>query len=158
MELRRASFVRDEARRFISGELVSAFGHMYPDWDIETAIAELSQDHGSGLPLHLFAMDSDSPLGIASIISDDEVTGWENRGWWLANVLVLPQYRAQGIGKSLINAASIIAASAGAKELHLVTDSAESWYLKHGWQTVGTGEVHGHQMQVMRRDLSYLSA
>jgi N-acetylglutamate synthase-like GNAT family acetyltransferase len=99
------------------------------------------------------AIENGQPLGVAAIISDDEVTGWEEKNWWLANVLVFPEHRDRGVGISLVNRAIEIARDSGAHELHLVTDTAESWYAKHGWESVGIGEVHGHQMIVMRLDL-----
>lgn len=124
---------------------------------MDEAVRELLQDEGSGLPLHAVAVDSGVPIAIASVIPDDEVTGWAEKEWWLANVYVMPQYRALGIGTELINYAVGAAEHYGAKDLHLVTDSAEPWYAKHGWATVGIGDVHGHSMAVMRLGLAKIS-
>jgi predicted N-acetyltransferase YhbS len=149
----RTSSVPDETLIFLASNLVAEFGHIYPAWDLVAARSELAEDSGHGLPLHLVAIENGQPLGVAAIISDDEVTGWEEKNWWLANVLVFPEHRDRGVGISLVNRAIEIARDSGAHELHLVTDTAESWYAKHGWESVGIGEVHGHQMIVMRLDL-----
>ena len=150
MELIRARSVDQAPLRVLARALVAEFGHLYPDWKVDAAIVELSQDSGAGLPLHLVTMDDGVPLGVASIIADDEVTGWDGRGWWLANVLVLPAHRGHGIGMELVDRAIKIAAIYGADDLHLVTDTADAWYLKQGWKKIGTGDVHGHPMIVMR--------
>ncbi len=141
----------------IAKNLVAGFGHLYPDWSVTDAVRELLQDEGSGLPLHVAALNSGLPIAIASIIPDDEVTGWAGKEWWIANVYVMPRYRALGIATQLINYAVDVAKNYGAKELHLVTDSAEPWYAKHGWTNVGSGDVHGHSMAVMRLDLGRIS-
>jgi len=141
----------------LATHLVAEFGHLYPDWDVSSAVAELSQDLGNGLPLHIAAVAGNMPIAVASVVSDDEVTGWEEKEWWLANVYVMPQHRGSGIGTQLITRAVDVAKNHGAKELHLVTDSAERWYEKHGWTTAGIGDVHGHSMVVMRLDLTLIN-
>ena len=149
----RCSSLPDITLQFLATRLVDEFGHLYPAWDVVAAVDELSQDPRQGLPLHIAAIEIGQALGVASIIPDDEVTGWEGRDWWLANVLVLPEHRGRGIGKTLIDRAIEIARESGTDDLHLVTDSAETWYLKHGWESIGIGEVHGHEMVVMRLGL-----
>ena len=137
----------------LASYLVAEFGHLYPNWDLADAVLELSQDPGEGLPLHLGAVENRRVVGIVSIISDDEVTGWEE-DWWLANVLVLPEYRGRGIGNRLVDQAVEIARAHGAVSLHLVTNTVENWYLTQGWKTLGPGDVHGHEMVVMHLELS----
>ena len=150
IELIRFSSLPDITLQFFAKHLVAEFGHLYPAWNLAAAIDELSQDPGQGLPLHLAAIEDGRPLGSASITADDEVTGWENQDWWLANVLVLPEHRGRKIGRCLINRAVDIASESGVRDLHLVTDTVENWYLKQGWKRIGFGDVHGHEMVVMR--------
>lgn len=140
-------------REVLATHLVAEFGHIYPEWDVAAAVQELAEDKGHGLPLHLAFVEGDEVLGSTSIIADDEVAGWDEEGWWLANVFVLPQFRGSGIGKELIKHAVDIAHQSGATELHLVTDTVENWYLNQGWKTVGIGDVHGHAMTVMHLEI-----
>ncbi len=153
MKVIRCSSLSRSQLQFLATHLVAEFGRLYPQWDSVIAAEELAQDSGQGLPLHIAAIEDGRPLGVTSVISDDEVTGWESKGWWLANVLVLPEYRGRGIGRVLVDRAIEIASESGARELHLVTDSVENWYLMHGWEPVGVGEVHGNEMVVMHRVL-----
>ena len=62
-------------RQVLAEHLVAEFGHIYPEWNLATAIGELSEDSGHGLPLHLAAIDNDQILAVASIIADVEVSG-----------------------------------------------------------------------------------
>lgn len=153
MRLDRCSSLPDAVLHGLALHLVAEFGHLYPTWNVIQAVEELAQDLGEGLPLHLVAVENDRAIGIASVIADDEVTGWEDKGWWLANVFVLPEFRGRGIGTSLIDRAVEIARESGALDLHLVTATFENWYSKHDWQRVGAGEVHRNEMVVMHRRL-----
>lgn len=154
MKVVRCSTLSDEALRVLATHLIAEFGHLYPGWDLADATRELSEDPGQGLPLHLAAIEDETILGVASVIPDDEVTGWEGEDWWLANVLVLPEHRGRGIGKELINRAIGVARDSGAHDFHLVTETAEAWYEKQGWKNVGVGDVHGHVMTVMLLELT----
>lgn len=153
MRLDRCSSLPNALLHGLALHLVAEFGHLYPMWNVNTAVEELAQDSGKGLPLHLVAVENDRAIGIVSVIADDEVTGWEGKGWWLANVFVLPEFRGRGVGTSLIDRAAEIARESGALDLHLVTDTFENWYSKHDWQRAGVGEVHGNEMVVMHRKL-----
>jgi len=150
MRVVRASELPDSELMSIANNLVTAFGHLYPGWDTSSAAAELAEDVGSGLPLHLVGIENEQVIGIASIISTDEVTGWKDQGWWLANVLVLAGHRDQGVGHLLVANAIEIAKSSHARELHLVTDTAVDWYLRQGWKEAGLCDVHGHPMSLMQ--------
>lgn len=150
MEVARASALPPGVLQFVAIYLAAEFRHLYPEWDSAAAFDELCQDSGDGLPLHILMIENGEVLGVASIISDDEVVGWEDKSWWLANVLVLPEQRNRGIGKRLVASAIDMAKESGAHELHLVTNAAQDWYRWLGWQEVGLGQVHDHQMTVMR--------
>jgi GNAT superfamily N-acetyltransferase len=153
MDLIRADCLDNSMLFILAAHLVSEFGHLYPQWDPGTALQELREDSGSGVPIHVVAIENGEPVGVASIIPDDEVVGWEDKNAWLANVLVLPEYRGRGIGKLLIDRAAEFASESGQSDLHLVTDMAEEWYSRQGWEHVGIGNVHGNLLTVMRFSL-----
>lgn len=149
MDLERTASLDTETVQFLATQLIFEFGHLYPTWDLASAINELREDNGAGIPIHVAAIENGQAIGIASIIPDDEVTGWEGKEAWLANVLVLQEFRNRGIGGELVEGVIEIARENKVRDLHLVTDTAEQWYLEKGWETVGVGQVHGHQMTVM---------
>jgi GNAT superfamily N-acetyltransferase len=149
MDLQRTASLDAETVQFLAAQLVAEFGHLYPTWDLAPAINELREDNGAGIPIHVAAIENGPAIGIASIIPDDEVTGWEGKEAWLANVLVLPEFRNRGIGGRLVEGVIEIARESEVRDLHLVTDTEEGWYLGKGWEIVGVGHVHGNQMTVM---------
>ena len=137
-------------RTLLAHTLIREFGTHYPDWTVDQAADELAA-HGP-LPMSLIALDGDIALGCASLLDDDEVTGWVDR-IWLGNVVVLGTERGRGIGAALVDAIERYAASMGFPELHLVTSTAIDWYERRGWTALGVADVHGHAMTVMRRAL-----
>ena len=137
-------------RTLLAHTLIREFGTHYPDWTVDQAADELAA-HGP-LPMSLIALDGDVALGCASLLDDDEVTGWVDR-IWLGNVVVLGTERGRGIGAALVDAIERYAASMGFPELHLVTSTAIDWYERRGWTALGVADVHGHAMTVMRRAL-----
>lgn len=126
-------------------DLVQAFGHAYPAWTVAEAVAELA--HRDGLPYSVVAVDDDgTALGCASLLADDEVEDLDGVGPWLGNVWVAPAARGRGIGRALVDAVITAASARGCEALHLVTDTATSWYRRQGWQELGPVQVHGHAM------------
>ena len=132
----------------LASALVAEFGSHYPNWTIDEAIEELAMT--GPLPMSVVALDGTTPLGCASLLVDDEVTGWDGH-MWLGNVVVLEAARNRGVGSALVVAIEQRAAALGIRELHLVTSSAIGWYEQRGWKLIGEADVHGHAMSVMRK-------
>ncbi len=131
--------------------LVDAFGHTYPQWSAEEAQVELG--NAQGLPASHVAMHNEQVMGCASLLAEDEVSGYEGLGPWLGNVWIHKQYREQGVGSALVRSIMELARNQGATALYLVTDTATAWYSKQGWTELGSALVHGHAMTVMRTQL-----
>ena len=104
------------------------------------------------IPVTFVAVDDGCAIGCASLLDDDEVTGWDDHAW-LGNVAVVEAARGHGVGSALVSAVETHATSIGVTALHLVTTSAVDWYRAKGWDVVGVGDVHGHSMTVMRKTL-----
>ena len=151
VEILPAAALPEEALAVLARALVATFGHAYPQWSAEEAQAELG--NAQGLPTSHFAMQNAQVMGCASLLADDEVSGYEGQGPWLGNVWIHEEYRERGVGSALVRSISELAASQGATALYLVTDTATAWYAKQGWTELGSALVHGHAMTVMRMQL-----
>jgi predicted N-acetyltransferase YhbS len=151
MEILPASALDTPLLAAIAERIVLAFGHAYPDWTAEEALAELRND--GGLPMTLVAVSENEVIGCASLLDDDEVDGFRDAGPWLGNVWIDPGHRHRGVGGALVAAVIASARELRVPELHLVTDSARDWYAAKGWCEVGSASVHGHAMTVMRLTL-----
>ena len=91
-----------------------------------------------------------SHLGRTPSIPDETSAG----EFYLDTLAVFPEYRNQGIGKSLITAICDKAFSDNHKRVGLIVDSdnpkAESLYTSIGFTRVGTKEFFGHKMWHMQ--------
>ena len=138
-------------RAAIAELLLAENGRVYPGWTVEQAAAETGL--AGPIPVTFVAVDDGCAIGCASLLDDDEVTGWDDHAW-LGNVAVVEAARGHGVGSALVSAVETHATSIGVTALHLVTTSAVDWYRAKGWDVVGVGDVHGHSMTVMRKTLS----
>lgn len=69
---------------------------------------------------------------------------------WLSNLFVLEEFRYQGIGNSLIDAAKTYAHDLGLEELWLSATDYTDYYQKRGWEIVRRTRLGGRQVNVMR--------
>lgn len=136
-----------ETRAVLARVVVAEHGHEYPQWTVTEAIDEIGAP--GPIPMTFVAVENGRAIGCASLLDDDEVTGWDGH-FWLGNVVVLGSERGRGVGSALVQAVMDHARSLGIGELHLVTTSAIDWYLPRGWARLGSADVHGHPMTVMR--------
>ncbi|MFC3116134.1 GNAT family N-acetyltransferase [Cellvibrio fontiphilus] len=72
---------------------------------------------------------------------------------WLSNLFVQENYREQGIGNQLIDAAKDYAQSLGLEELWLSATDYTDYYQKRGWEIVRRTKLGGRQVNVMRVSL-----
>jgi len=73
---------------------------------------------------------------------------------WLGGLLVLPEWRNQGVGTMLMHRATEEARRLKVPRLYLWTHSAERLYRKLGWQVVERSDYFGKEAVVMQMDLS----
>ncbi|HSC67762.1 MAG TPA: GNAT family N-acetyltransferase [Cellvibrio sp.] len=69
---------------------------------------------------------------------------------WLSNLFVFSEYRYQGFGNALIDAAKNYARSLGLEELWLSATDYTDYYQKRGWEIVRRTKLGGRQVNVMR--------
>ncbi|MEN0039108.1 MAG: GNAT family N-acetyltransferase [Cellvibrio sp.] len=69
---------------------------------------------------------------------------------WLTNLFVLEEFRNQGFGNSLIDAAKNYAQDLGLEELWLSATDYTDYYQKRGWEIVRRTRLGGRQVNVMR--------
>ncbi|WP_039914912.1 GNAT family N-acetyltransferase [Cellvibrio mixtus] len=72
---------------------------------------------------------------------------------WLSNLYVPEQYRRQGIGSALIDAAKHYVRDLGLTELWLSATDYTDYYQKRGWEIIRRTRLGGRQVNVMRVDL-----
>jgi GNAT superfamily N-acetyltransferase len=136
---------------------VREWQHLYPEWTVEAAIAELEATTSGAVPHTIVAFDgrgrsAADVAGSVSIIDDDELDGFEHVRPWLASVYVRPPARRAGLGTRLVTAAVEFASGAGIDRLHLLTADECEFYARLGWRRVADADKNGRHVTVMRID------
>ena len=105
------------------------------------------------LPLTLVAVHSGELVGMVSLKYHDMDTR-PDLDPWLGGLFVLPKWRNQGVGTTLMHRATEEARRLRVPRLCLWTHSAEARYRKLGWQVVERSDYFGKEAVVMQIDLS----
>lgn len=105
------------------------------------------------VPSTYIALEGEQALGSAAITETD-MENHADLSPWLASVYVDQQFRRKGIGSLLVRHVMHEARQAGVKELFLFTPDQANWYQKLGWETYLEEDYLGHNVTIMRIDLS----
>ncbi|PUA28873.1 MAG: GNAT family N-acetyltransferase [Cellvibrio sp. 79] len=110
----------------------------------------------NSIPKTLIALRGNQLLGCVSLVnytyrsSERMPKVASDSPVWLSNLFVLDQYRRQGIGTALIDAAKNYAQDLGLAELWLSATDYTNYYQKRDWEIVRRTRLAGRQVNVMR--------
>lgn len=110
----------------------------------------------SAIPKTLIALQNDHLAGCVSLVdytyrSSERMPKVTSASpVWLSNLFVQEEFRQQGIGNSLIDAAKNYARDLGLEELWLSATDYTDYYQKRGWEIVRRTKLGGRQVNVMR--------
>jgi monoamine oxidase len=90
-------------------------------------------------------------LGSVSLVTDDDLAGWEHVTPWLASMYVRPEARGRGVAAALTAALLTGAAERGHEYVHLFTSGQQDYWTERGWRVVAHVDAHGHPATVMTR-------
>lgn len=99
------------------------------------------------------ALDEERAVGTATLDFED-LPPRDDLTPWLASVYVLPEFRAQGLGATLVAAVAKEARTKGFKQLYLHTSDRVAFYAKRGWDIVDTVEYWNKTNTIMVKALS----
>lgn len=105
------------------------------------------------IPLAYIVLHEGVPIGSCSLQFNDEIR--PDLEPWMGDLIVLPQYQNQGIGKALCNLVKDKAKSIGYKKLHLfiLDPTLINYYNKLGWKKIDTDEYIGKPVIVLETTL-----
>jgi GNAT superfamily N-acetyltransferase len=126
------------------------WGHLYADWTLEAAHAELVEHaaHRS-LPTTLVLIDGEQLLGSVSLVLEDAPEFSDEGSPWLASLFVIPEARGRGLGTRLVNAAVAVAAHDQIAELFLFTPDQAAFYQRLGWKLITRTSLKGTAVDLM---------
>jgi GNAT superfamily N-acetyltransferase len=99
------------------------------------------------------AVENGQALGTASLDFED-LPPRDDLTPWLASVYVLPEFRAHGLGATLVEAVVKEAKVKGFKQIYLHTSDRADFYKKRGWRILDTVEYWQKTNTLMVRNLS----
>ena len=142
-------FFRDELAALHTAE----WKHLYADWDEHAALAEFLNKKADGsLPATLVLHEGMELVGSVSVVFGD-CPARLDLDPWLASLYVVPQRRGCGHGLELVQAAIDFAAAAGAKQLHVFTESAEKLFQRCGFEMLERTMLQDVPISVLLRTL-----
>lgn len=142
-------FFRDELATLHAAE----WKHLYAEWDERSALAEfLNQKADGSLPATLVLHEGTELVGSVSVVFGDCPARLDLNPW-LASLYVVPQRRGLGHSLELVQAGIELAAAAGAKRLHVFTESAEKLFQRCGFEMLERTRLQDLPISVLFRTL-----
>jgi len=86
--------------------------------------------------------------GTVSLLLQDMTTN-HDLSPWLANVFIAPEFRGQGLGKKVVQAAMAKAAARHINTLYLFTEDQQAFYERLGWQVLKQEHYEGEWVTMM---------
>jgi GNAT superfamily N-acetyltransferase len=129
------------------------------EWSIpiETTIQRLSNFPASGFPFQVLMTVDDSPVATGGIYHHvallDREPRFKRYSPWLALIYTQSQDRNKGYGKLLCEKIQNMAKEMGLHEIFLFTHTAESLYIRLGWQQLERIALNGKDIVVMKMGL-----
>ena len=154
----------------VAGWLVTEWSHLYPEWDLAAATAELLAVGPGGEPpitWLLFDDDTSEPdadaqhadvqvigsvgLALDGELGDPTCDDEPIAGIWVVNLFVAPSARRRGHGVALLDHAVRSAGHLGIRELLLTTEHSEWYYRSQGWRPAGSTSLNGTRSAVLSK-------
>lgn len=118
------------------------WGHLYPPdvWNLEAARREFAEQRATavGPPTTYVAFIDGELVGSVSLLTTDDLEGFDHVGPWLASLYVTPAQRRRGLGRRLIAHVLAQPQVQDTGRVYLFTAEHESWYASLGWRTVAS--------------------
>jgi predicted N-acetyltransferase YhbS len=105
--------------------------------------------NSESLPLTFVAFADDTPVGMCSLRENDGIR--PDLMPWMGSLVVSSEYQNRGIGSLLIQTTIDKAQRMGFEKLYLFAfdKTIPNYYLKLGWNVIGTDNFKGHPVTVM---------
>jgi N-acetylglutamate synthase-like GNAT family acetyltransferase len=130
------------------------WGHYSPERTLET-MGERLRDHlnRDRIPLAVVAHEEGVPIGTAALVEFDMETRRDLTPW-LADVVVSPERRDEGIGTRVVEFIVDRARELGVRRLYLFTPDRETFYARMGWSVLDRTEYRQESVVIMQIDLA----
>ncbi len=130
-----------------------ALGQWFPSISLEEVQLLLQQELEKDWPITYVAFWDRIPVGFCTLELDSGIR--PDLTPWIGDCVVASNYRSQGIGKMLLQAATHKALELGFSAVFLFTFdfNLKRYYERFGWKVMGEESFQGDPVLLMRRDL-----
>jgi GNAT superfamily N-acetyltransferase len=120
-----------------------------PEIGVQEIEAGYYEEFNHDIMISYVALYEEIPVGSCTLQLNDGIR--PDLGPWISDLLVDSKYQRQGIGKALLNAASMKAKDLGFRTLYLFAfdDSTAEYYHQLGWEKIGIDKFKSHPVIVM---------
>lgn len=142
----------DEVLTTVASWSIKQWGADFPEDSADTYVRLYVESitSSAGIPRVFVALNAQKqPVATITFVADDDLPDATEPGPWLAALLVLPEYRQQGLGRSLVRAVVEHARSLRYSTLYLYTPDQVQWYERMGWSVVREARLSDHKVTVM---------
>ncbi len=128
---------------------VDGFAHEEVREDEELSWLQKSLCSFATLPVTFVAFDGSIPIGTARIF-ENEMADRPHYNPWFAYCYVLPEYRNQGVARSLYNERMNYCLRNRIDQPYLYTSVLEAAYLKRGWEVIERRTWFSREVAILR--------
>ncbi|MBM1106384.1 GNAT family N-acetyltransferase [Aurantibacter crassamenti] len=78
---------------------------------------------------------------------------YENYSPWIALMFTEPKIRGKGLGSKLLDEIELEAKKKGFEKIYLFTHTAESLYIRKGWNEIDRYQIEGKNIVIMDKEI-----
>ena len=142
-------------------DLIDRIANWYfEEWAIptDTTIKRLTTQSNDDVLLQLVLSKNSIPVATGGLYNKvgllKEHERFQKFKPWVALLYTDAKNRNQGLGQLLLNKIEEVAKETGLKKIYLFTFTAESLYIRAGWEEIERVNYKGHNTVVMEKEIS----
>lgn len=136
---------------WVAHEHFREWGALHPATTLAGWLADRRGTLKDTFPITLLAVHGSKPIATAGLVECD-MDSHPELSPWLAGVYVTPAWRGRGVGAIIVDAATRQAAEWGVRRLYLHTETAQPFYERLGWRSIGSELFCGLPSVIMECD------
>nr|WP_298998343.1 GNAT family N-acetyltransferase [uncultured Allomuricauda sp.] len=140
-------------------DIVQISDWYFNEWKIpkQKTIESLTNNPDGNVIFQTLMTTEDTPIGTGGLYHkvglQNRIRKYENYSPWIALMFTKPGIRGKGLGGKLLEEIELVAQKQGFGKVYLFTHSAESLYLRKGWNEIDRYQIKGKNVVVMDKEL-----
>ena len=139
-------------------EIINQISNWYfNEWKIpkRKTIKSLTAKSNRNVIFQTLMSDSEVSIGTGGLYQSVEIENrikkYQNYSPWIALMYTKPGMRRKGLGGKLLDRIELEAQKRGYQKIYLFTHSAESLYIRKGWNEIERHQIEGKNIVIMEK-------